>query len=413
MQRPITCAALLLTLNLFNLAIAGDWPQWRGPNRDAVSTETGLLKEWPAGGPPLVWKAENLGGGFSTPSIAAGRIFGMSYRGEDEVVWALDASSGKEVWNTRIVTAKSVPHGSGSRATATIDGDLLYVLGVGGVVACLETATGKERWQKNFVDEFGGRMMSGWGYSESPLVDGDKVICTPGGEKGTVVALNKKTGAVLWQTKDLTDRAGYSSVIIAEIAGVRQYIQLTGNSLFGIATENGEILWRADRAGRTAVVPTPIYYDNHVYVTSGYGVGCNLFKITREGGKFKAEEVYANKDMANHHGGVLRIGDHIYGHSDSQGWTCQEFKTGKTVWKNRGVGKGSIVYADGHLYLRSEGGSGPIALVEATPDGYKEKSRFDQPDRNRLNSWPHPVIANGKLYIRDQGVLLCYDVKQK
>jgi outer membrane protein assembly factor BamB len=239
------------------------------------------------------------------------------------------------------------------------------------------------------------------------------VICTPGSSQGSLIALNKKTGELLWQTKELTDSAEYSSPIVAEIGKARQYIQLTGANVVGIDAKTGKVLWRAPRQGRTATIPTPIFHDNCVFVTSGYGVGCNLFRITSAPSGFTAEQVYANKIMVDHHGGVLRIGDYLYGHSDGQGWVCQEFKTGNLVWKNAGVGKGSLTYADGHLYLRSESGKGVLALVEATPEGYREKGRFDQPDRTDKNSWPHPVIANGKLYLRDQDVLLCFDVKAK
>ena len=405
---------LALAIASPHLAFGGDWPQWQGPNRDAVSAETGLLAEWPSGGPPLVWKVNGLGGGYSTPSIAGGRIFGMGYIGEEEVVWALDAKTGKSLWNVPIGPAdRRIGYPEGSRCTPTVDGELLYALGPGGNFICLETATGKERWRKDFKQDFGGRMMSGWGFSESPLVDGDRVVCTPGSSKGTILALNKKTGAVIWQTKDFTDRSAYSSIIPVEMGGVRQYVQLTDQSVVGVAANDGRLLWRAPRQGRTAVIPTPIFHDNHVYVTSGYNVGCNLFKITATGGEFKAEEVYANNDMVNHHGGVVRVGEYLYGFSDRGGWTCQEFKTGKVVWKNGGVGKGSILCADGHLYLRSEGSKGTLALVAATPDGYKETGRFDQPDRSGKQSWPHPVIANGKLFLRDQDILLCYDVMKK
>ena len=416
LRSRIFTTLLLAALNTVTVAFAlgGDWPQWRGPNRDGLSTETGLLKEWPAGGPRLVWKADGLGGGYSTPSVAGGRVFGTGYRGDDDIAWALAADTGKQVWSTRLGKADhSFDMPDGPRSTPTVEGDLLYTLGGSGILVCLDTVTGVERWRKNFKEEFGGRMMSGWGFSESLMVDGDKLICTPGGKKGAVVALNKTTGAVLWQTRDFTDEAAYASTIVAEIGGVRQYIQLTGESLVGIGANDGRLLWKAARKGSIAVVPTPIYHDNHVYVTSGYGVGCNLFKVTHEGSQFKAQEVYANKDVQNHHGGVILIGEHIYGHSDSKGWVCQEFKTGKIVWQNRGMGKGSLVYADGHLYLRSEGGKGVVALVEATPESYKETSRFDQPDRSNRNSWPHPVIANGKLYLRDQASLLCYDVKKR
>lgn len=228
-----------------------------------------------------------------------------------------------------------------------------------------------------------------------------------------MVALNKQTGATIWQSKEFTDAAAYASIIPVEMGGRRQYVQLTEASLVGVAAESGQLLWRAPRRGATAVIPTPIFFDNQIYVTSGYGIGCNLFKISTVGAAFSAQEVYANKEMVNHHGGVVLVGKHVYGHSDRRGWICQEFQTGKTVWSNQSVGKGALTYADGHLYLRSEDGAGAVALVAATPQGYQEKGRFNQPDRSNQNSWAHPVIAHGKLYLRDQDVLLCYDVQQK
>jgi outer membrane protein assembly factor BamB len=414
MNRQLAVIVAIASLAGTTSAANFDWPQWRGPERTGLSRETGLLKAWPSEGPVMAWKATGLGGGYSTPSVANGRVFGSGYRGADEFVWALDAKDGKEVWSVRTTAAeRRIGYPEGPRGTPTSDGELLYALGAGGNLVCLETATGKQRWQKDFKNDFGGRMMSDWGFSESPLVDGDQVVCTPGSAKGTVLALNKKTGDMLWQSQEFTDRAAYASLTLVQIGGVKQYIQLTDQHVAGIGAKDGNLLWRARRPGSTAVIPTPIFHDNHVFVTSGYRVGCNLFKITPDpGGAFKAEEVYANKDMQNHHGGVVLVGEHLYGHSDSKGWVCMEFKTGKVVWSNRGVGKGAVSFADGMLYTRSEGGAGPIALVEATPAGYKEISRFNQPDRSKKNSWPHPVIANGKLYLRDQDVLLCYNVKK-
>ncbi len=414
MIRPILAAAILPLTAVLALAAPGDWSQWRGPNRDGISTETGLLKQWPTNGPALVWKATGLGGSYSTPSVVGGKVFAAGYRGEDEVLCALDVKTGKELWNTRTsAAARGVGYGEGPRATPTVDGDLIYMLGAGGNLVCLEAASGKIRWQKEFKGDFGGRMMSSWGFSESPLVDGDKLVCTPGSLKGTVIALNKLTGDLLWQSKDFTDKAAYASLVPVVMGGARQYVQITAENVAGIAADDGRLLWSAPRPGKTAVIPTPVVHDNHVFITSGYGVGCNLFKVTAAGGEFKAGEVYANKDMQNHHGGVVRLGEHLYGHSDSRGWVCMEFKTGKVVWNHTGVGKGAVAYADGHLYCRSEGRKGTVALVEVTTSGYKEKGRFHQPDRSGKDSWPHPVIAGGKLYIRDQDVLLCYDVKQK
>jgi outer membrane protein assembly factor BamB len=285
-------------------------------------------------------------------------------------------------------------------------------LGQNSDLVCMESATGKVLWQHNLKSELKGKMMSGWGYSESPLIDGGLVVCTPGGAGGTLAAFDKKTGKLAWRSAEWTDSAAYSSVVPATIGGVRQYIQLTEASVAGVAAADGKLLWRASRKGGVAVIPTPIVSDGCVYVTSGYGAGCNLFKVTSAGGKFAVEQVYADGAMANHHGGVIKVGDFVYGHSDKTGWICQDFKTGAVKWQEKGkLAKGALAYADGRLYLRAESGAGTVALIEASPEGFREHGRFDQPDRSSKNSWPHPVIAGGRLYLRDQDVLLCYDVK--
>jgi outer membrane protein assembly factor BamB len=407
--RHICKVLLLLAFVLPPQLMAADWTQWRGPNRDGISPETNLLREWPAGGPPLAWKATGLGEGYAAPAVSGGRIYGSGYRGEDEVAWALDAATGKEVWSTRIAPAnRRIEYSHGPRATPAIDGDLLFVFGLGGNIACLETKSGKLIWTRDFEKDFGGVMMSQWGFSESPLVDGEHLICTPGGKKGTVAALNKRTGDLVWQSRELTDAASYSSLVTAEIGGERQYIVLTGESVAGIAPKDGRVLWRAERPGKTAVVPTPIVRGNQVWVTSGYNVGCNLFEVSR-GSAFKVEQVYAERRVANHHGGAVLVGDHIYTTSGPT-LNCVELATGKVVWRERSIGEGSIAYADGHLYLRSQ--NGPVALIEANPKEYIEKGRFDQPDRSDEKSWAHPVIAGGRLYLRDMDALFCYDVKK-
>ncbi|MBI2949287.1 MAG: PQQ-like beta-propeller repeat protein [Verrucomicrobia bacterium] len=404
------------TVLLFAAAVcvhANDWPQWRGLNRDGVSTETGLLKKWPSGGPPLAWKTTALGSGFSSVSVAKGKIFTMGQGPDSSFVYALGEKDGKLLWSAKVGRPGDPGGYPGPRATPTVDGDLVFALGQYGDLVCLETASGQLKWRKSLTKDFGGRLMSGWGYSESPLVDGDKLICTPGGSKGTVTALNKTTGEVVWRSKALTDSAAYASIIPVEFGGRRQYVVLTDASVAGLAAESGDLLWRGLRRGSTAVVATPIFHDGFVYVTSSYGTGCNLFQVTASSGAFKADQVYANRNMANHHGGVIRIGNYLYGYSGDRSWVCQEFKSGNVVWSEQGPGKGSIACADGLLYLRSESGKGTVALVQATPSGYKEISRFDQPNRSNQSSWPHPVIANGKLYLRDQDVLLCYEVTAK
>ena len=403
------CFALLPVL--LSSAPAADWPQWRGGNRDDLSPETGLLQPWPAGGPKLAWKATGLGAGYSGIALVQGTIFTMGDVEGASQLLALSAADGKRLWSAKLGATGGGGGYAGTRGTPTVDSGRVYVLNQFGDLVCAEAASGQEVWRKNLCRDFGGQL-PGWGYAESPLVDGDKVFCTPGGAKGAIVALNKKTGALLWQTKDFTDNAHYSSLIMATVEGVRQIIQLTAESVVGVAVVDGAVLWRAARKGQVAVVPTPIYADNQVFVTSGYGVGCTAFRISKAAGGFQAELAYANKDLVNHHGGVILLNGFLYGHSDSKGWVCMNFKTGAVAWANPGVGKGSIAYADGHFYLRSEAGAGTLALIAASPQAYTEQGRCDQPDRSDKHSWTHPVISNGKLFIRDQDVLLCYELKK-
>jgi len=346
--------------------------------------------------------------------VAGNRIYTAGDKGESSFVLALNAADGTIVWSTKLGRSGSVgdPKFEGPRGTPTASGDYVFVLGQWGDLACFDAAKGTELWHKDLVKDFGG-VRPNWGYAKSPLADGKNVIVTPGGSGGTILALDQKTGNVVWRSKDFTDPPHYSSLAISELGGVRQYVQLTPDSVAGVAATDGKLLWKAPRKGRVAVIPSPICEKDLVYVSSGYGVGCNLFKVSVAGSKFSAEEVYANKVMANHHGGIINLGDFLYGHSEGKGWTCQELKSGEAKWQEKdALGKGAIAYADSRLYLRSES-KGTIVLVEASPSGYKEHGRFEQPERSQQKAWPHPVIANGKLYLRDQDVLLCYDVKAK
>lgn len=392
---------------------AYDWPQWRGPERTGVSKETGLLGNWPTGGPKLVWKNTSLGAGYSTPSIARGHIFGLSFRGKDEVVWVLDEATGKEIWSQRLAKAqhtKASQGNEGSHSTPTVDGDAVYVEGIQGDIACLNLRDGEIRWQKSLVGDFGGDVPI-WGYSESPLVDGDQVIFTPGGNTATLVALDKKSGATVWKSAvPGGNTAAYSSPVVAEIDGQRQYVQLLHQGVVGVSAKEGRFLWRYDKpANNVANCTTPIVSGNLVFAASGYGNGGGLARVTRKGDQFQADEVAFSKHMKNHHGGVVLIDGYYYGADDPGSLACLDAKTLQVMWEERKPGKGSISAADGRLYYRNE--AGPIVLVDASRKGYVERGRLDQPDRTRQSAWPHPVIANGKLYIRDQNVLLCYDVK--
>jgi outer membrane protein assembly factor BamB len=543
-----------------------DWPQWQGPDRNAISKETGLLQEWPKEGPPLAWKVKGLGGGDSTPSVAAGRIYGMSHRGSEEYVWALSEKDGKEIWAVRIAPAHTLdwPQSKeGPSATPTVDGDRLYVMGLAGNVVCLQTADGKVVWQRNVVADFGGRFPM-WSFRESPLVDGDKVICTPGGDEATLVALNKATGETIWKSV-VPDRAGggaapnrgpsgggpsvmqtdpvlstldkdrnkeisaeeiaaapaalkaldknqdgkisedevtpqrgdgggegnrprprrgpgimrmmkanaaldadasgaieeaeimnaavalqkldanrdgklteeeagmrymgpqntgaaYSSAIAMDFEGQRQYVQFFGMTVAGVAAADGKLLWRYDKPanGMRINISTPLHHDGHVFATSAYGAGGGLARLTKDAkGGFAAEEVWFSKSMENHHGGVILHDGALFGANGGNGGgylACLDFKTGEVLWNERDadkrrVTKGSVAFADGRIYYRTE--EGPIVLIEPSRKEYVERGRFDQPGRTDKPAWAHPIIANGKLYIRDQDTLFCYDVKAK
>jgi len=410
----------LLALPLLGAGPApdSDWSQWKGPKRDGLSPDTGLLKEWPAGGPPLTWKATGIGTGFSSVSIHDGKIYTMGEANNAFNLIALNAADGKILWTTKISdlpekTVKNERDYPGPRGTPCTDGSLVITLAPYGELLCVDAATGKEKWKKHAGKDFGAGGRSDWMYAESPLLDGDNVVFSPGGSKGTVAALKKATGDPVWQSSEFTDAACYSSLTPAEIGGKKQYLILTANHVAGIESSTGKLLWKIERKGKVAVIPDPVYKDDIVFVSSGYGLGCNGYKVTGGADGFKVEEVYSGPQIINHHGGVLLVGEHLYELDDKNKLKCAEIKTGKVVWEDPSVGKGSIAFADGHLIVRSEKKPGTIALVEATPTGYKEKGRFDQPDRSKTAAWAHMVVFGGKLYIRDMDVLLCYDVKAK
>jgi len=442
MRLPLSAVACVVTAGL--CASAADWPQWRGPDRTDISKETGLLKSWPKDGPPLLWKNGNVGIGFSGPAIVGDRLYTMGARDETEYVLALDLKTGQEIWHARlgpIFTFKDNGWGDGPRGTPTVDGDLLYALGGQGELVCLQIKDGKELWRKSMLKDFAGKVMeyippTNWGYTESPLVDGDKLVCCPGGPQGTMIALDKKTGSTIWRTTELKDEATHSSIMPAEIDGVRMYTQTTfkgagmgGGAVVGVAAKDGKLLWYfpISRYDVYDIVPTPVVRGDLVYVTAANPAGCDLLKVARDaGGAFTAMDLYSKtsqKMMKNDHGGVVLVGEHIYGFSDGRGWVCQDFKTGKVVWdeRNRLEGKGSLTCAGGYLYLLSD--TGVAALIKASPQGWEESGRFELPEKSQTRAtrptsqkagvWTHPVVANGRLYLRDQELLFCFDIREK
>ena len=401
-----TCwAAAMLFLGASTIAAQNaDWPQWRGPNRDGVSKESGLLKQWPAEGPPLVWKTTGAGVGYSSLAIAGGRIYTMGVRGEREYVIAFDAGTGKEIWATATGDRYKDNRGDGPRGTPTVDGDRLYSLGGNGDLSAIDTKTGRIVWAMNLLQKFGGQNPQ-WGISESPLVIGEKVLVNAGGTDASVVALNKKDGLLIWKSQ--SDAAGYSSAMPVQVGDTTQVVFFTHQRALGVDLKDGRLLWSYQKASNdVANVATPVVKGNRVFVSSDYGTGAGLVEIKADG---TAQEVYFTKEMKNHHSSSILIGDYLYGFSSGI-LTAMKFDTGEVAWRDRSVGKGSLVYADGNLYALSE--NGVVGLVEATPTGYKEKGRF-KIQQGSLPTWTHPVIAGGRLYLRDQNTIYAYDVREK
>ena len=429
-------ACFLALLCLATEAFAADWPQYRGPQRSDVSAETGLLQEWPASGPPLVWTYADAGVGYSGPAIVGDRLYTLGGRGDKEFLIALDLASVadgivKEAWSTPVgplFTWEGNRWSAGPSTTPTVDGELIFALGGMGDLLCAEAATGKEIWRKNLPEELaaevnpigGGPKKLGWGFTGSPLIDGERLIVVPGGPKGTVAALNKRSGEVLWRSTEATDQAAYTSPMLAELGGVRQYVVLTNQGLLGVQAEDGKLLWTYRRAPRysTEVVNSPTIQGDLVYVTVGAGQGCDLVRVTREGDEFKAATIYTNKNMTNHHANTVLVGEHLFGFSEGKGWICQNFETGSTVWTERmKLRAGSLTYADGRLYCYAEN-DGTAVLIDASAEGWHERGRFKIPQQSMQRKpngriWTPPVVANGRLYLRDQELIFCYDVKAK
>ncbi len=405
----INAAAVLFTVST---ACAADWPGWRGPQRNDISAETGLLTQWPEGGPKKLWTSTEAGIGYSGIAIVDGRLFTMGADDDTEYLIALDATDGSRLWQTAVGPRLGNNWGDGPRGTPAVADGLVVGLGGEGGLVCASTEDGSVQWSVEMTELGGG--VPGWGYTESPLIDRGVVVCTPGGDQGTVAAFDLKSGDKLWQSTGVTERAHYSSVIAVSHFGSREFVQLTEQKLFGLAATDGRLLWQHDFPGSTAVIPTPVYDGGFVYATAGYGAGCLLVSVSPDN---KVEQIYQNKVMKNHHGGVVLLDGHIYGYSDGPGWMCQNLSSGEMVWNEKSkLGKGSLTYADGRLYCLDEA-SGTCVLVDATIDGWTEHGRvtIDPKSEQRADAgriWTHPVVCNGRLYLRDQEIICCYDLTE-
>jgi outer membrane protein assembly factor BamB len=387
-----------------------DWPQWRGPERNGLSKDTGLIKQWPSSGPQRAWSISNLGEGLGSIAIRGNLIYVQGTSGTASKVFCLNRADGKTIWSAALGPKLSQGAAIGPRSTPTVDDDRIYALTENGDLACLRASNGSPVWRKNILKEFGGKNPD-WLISESPLIDGDRVIVSPGGKGAGMVALDKMTGKEIWRTKDLSDGAGYSSAISADVGGVRTIMNFTSRAAVGVRASDGKLMWSHSKpANGSANCSTPVFADNKVFFTSDYGTGAALLGLSAQGGEVKAQELYFTQNMKNHHGGVVLVNGYLYGFHGETVLTCIEFATGKKMWANRSVGKGSLTYADRMLYLLSE--KHVVGLAEANPNAYVEKGRFSAPDHGG-DSWAHPVVAGGKLYIRNQGTLTAYDVKAR
>ncbi len=401
-------------------AQAEDWPTFRGAGRTAVSAESGLLDSWPSEGPKLLWTAKGAGNGYASPAVAAGRVYTLGDHDNGQFLSCFDGNSGKLVWENRIGDAWNGhprnPTWNGARATPTVDGDRVYVVDASGVVVCSSTSDGKVVWQKSLTKEFEGKKADSWGYSESPTIDGPLLICTPGGSKATVVALDKATGETRWTCARPNDEgAGHSSVVISYVGGRKIYVQNTAGGPMGIDAKSGQLLWTYAIKKPTAFIPSPIVKDDYVLSVAGYGTGGALIQqVAGPDGNVSVKEVYGlNKDLDNKHGGVILIGNDLYaGFSDANQIYCHDLVTGAKKWRERGSGQGStsVIAADGKLFIHYS--DGVVGLAKASPEGFNEVSSFKAPGNRDFPSWAHLVVANGKLFVRDGDLISCYDIKK-
>jgi len=400
-----------------------DWPTFRGPDRTGVAPDTNLLEAWPENGPELVWEGAGAGRGYSSVVISDGQLYTLGDQlstadDGDEYLSCFDLSSGKQLWKARTGSAFEMKQKSweSSRSTPTVDGDRVYVVSPQGTLVCVNSKNGSENWRVDLTSKFGGKKAEMWGYSESVLIDGDNVVCTPGGPKNTMVALNKKTGKKVWSTSRDNDRgAGHASIVISTIGDTKVYVQTTGSGAMGVRANDGKLLWTYDFDKTTAIIPTPIVRDDLAFVAAGYGRGGALLRqVAGKNGNVSVEEVYPlNPRLGNKHGGIVLVGDYLYGDSDDKGTPfCADFMTGEIKWKSRGSGKksASVVAADDHLYFLYSDGT--MTLVKANPESMQEVSHFKVPGSGDRPSWAHPVILDGKLYLREGDKVLCYNIAQ-
>lgn len=409
--RPLLATlALVLAASVTPAVSAADWPVFHGPDGSNKSPDTGLLKEWPEGGPKLIWQAEGLGEGFSSVTVANGMVYTAGNKDEKTIVTALDMA-GKPVWQAANGGAWTKDH-PGTRSTPTIDGDRLYHESPIGNLICLNAKTGEEVWSLNILKEFEGENII-WALAESPIIDGDRLICSPFGKKASVVALDKMTGKVVWTAEGTSDKAGYGTPVLVEYGGLRMVLTMNQKAVVGVDADSGTLLFRFPHETKYDVnALIPLFHEGQVFVSSGYGAGSQLIKLSVNGKNVSAEQVWENKKFDNHHGGVILVDGYIYGTNFRGQWMCLDWKSGEVKWTDKGIGKGSLTYADGLLYgFNERENDRTVGLIKPSPDGYELISQFQIPEGGKGNSWAHPVVIGGRLYVRHGDFLFVFDVK--
>jgi len=394
--------AMVLSAFVSLAAAEGEWPTFRGANHDGKSPDTGLLKEWPAGGPKLLWKTSGIGQGFSGAAVSGGMIYTTGNVNNRLVIFALDGE-GQVKWKVDHGPAwtKNKP---GARGTPTIDEGSLYLLGDTGILGCYDAGTGKRKWFKE-ASALGGKPGT-WGYAESPLILDNLVIFKPGG-KNCIVALDKKTGKGAWASSGFSADPQYSCCLPFTFEDKPMLVTGTSGGLVCVSAKDGSLLWsNGFCAGNTANCPTPAYADGYVFWANGYNKGGICMKLGPGG---KASEAWKTDDMVCHHGGYVIHERYVYG-NNGNGWACLELATGRKAWDEKAVGKGSLCWADGMLYLFSET-KGQAALATCSPKGLEIKGRVQVDGEGP--SWAHPVVIGGRLYLRYDTTLYCFDVKAK
>lgn len=404
--------ALVLALACWAPAVEDSWPQFEGPRRDNKSTATGLSKSWPDGGPKLLWRAEGIGQGYSSVAIGQGRIYTAGNLGDATVITALDMN-GRKVWQAPngLAYEREVP---GSRGTPTLDGPRLYHLNGDGELECLDSQSGRRLWGVSLVKQFGGRRPI-WGFAESVIVDGDRLIACPGGAKIAMVALDKHTGGTAWECQAAGDPPSYASPIVVDYRGLRQIVTMTAKSAIGVAAETGKFLWRYERETPYDVnAASPVYHDGRVGIFTTWGRGTTLLKLKVRGHECNVEKVWHTSTMDIEHGGVVLVDGYAYGLADGnhrkRQWSCLEWRTGKMMYQEPGF-RGScatLTYADGMLFL--VGDRGEVSLQHVNPRKFDVASRFTLPKGAKGPVWARPVVYGGRLYLRHGEFLYAYAV---